>query len=245
MSWRRGRSGTTSCSCGVTTGCQRSTRSASAAKALRCICETAPARVRHRGMAWVRCSSRLGDQNQGEHIDAAPADLGEPTDRDPRHRADCRPGDGRPPVRAGSHGDRRGAAARVAPLTATPDVPLRARLYDADGTDRDVDLTGDLTKDLSERRLLWVDVDRESGQDLESVAAALHLEPALTARLATSGKRPDLTKFEGHLHLALLAMEPAATETAAEPRAHTIDVVGGKNWVLTVHDGETSALERF
>ena len=127
---------------------------------------------------------------------------------------------------------------------------MRARLYDADGTDRDVDLTDDLTKDLSERRLLWVDVDRESGQDLESVAAALHLEPALTARLATSGKRPDLTKFEGHLHLALLAMEPdakdqAGTDPGADARTHTIDVVGGKNWVLTVHDGRTAALDHF
>src|SRR4029078_2710794 len=96
---------------------------------------------------------------------------------------------------------------------------LRARLYDADGTDRDVDLEGDLTKHLSERRLLRRDADGESGEDLESVAAALHLEPALTARLATAGKRPDLTKFEGHLHLALLAIEHDADDhTATHPR---------------------------
>jgi len=73
----------------------------------------------------------------------------------------------------------------------------------------------------------------------------LHLVPELTARLATSGRRPDLTKFEDHLHLALLAMEPVATDGDAELRARTIDVVGGRNWVLTVHDGPMAALERF
>ena len=40
-------------------------------------------------------------------------------------------------------------------------------------------------------------------------------------------------------------MEPATTDQGSEPRARTIDVVGGKNWVLTVHDGTMSALERF
>src|SRR4029079_6455319 len=101
-----------------------------------------------------------------------------------------------------------------------------------------------------ERRLLWVDVDRESGQDLESVAEALHLEPALTARLGTSGKRPDVTRVEGHLPLALLAMEPdpkdqAGTDPRADARTHTIDVVGGKKWVLHAHHGRAAAAAHF
>ena len=41
-------------------------------------------------------------------------------------------------------------------------------------------------------------------------------------------------------------MEPAAADDqGAEPRTRTIDVVGGRNWVLTVHDGPVAALERL
>ncbi|MFL5674534.1 MAG: CorA family divalent cation transporter [Chloroflexota bacterium] len=93
---------------------------------------------------------------------------------------------------------------------------------------------------------MWVDVDRAAGDDLGKVAAVLHLEPALTKRLETSGQPAELTKYEDHLHLALLAMEPPdEVGNALEPETSTIDIVGGRNWVLTVHDGPTAALTRF
>jgi Mg2+ and Co2+ transporter CorA len=104
---------------------------------------------------------------------------------------------------------------------------------------------------LSERRLLWVDVDRAAGQDIEAAAAAFDLEPGLRARLAKPRHESSLTKFADYLHLAMLTMEsgegdePREADGASEPWIHTIDVVGGRNWVLTVHDGSTPALERF
>jgi Mg2+ and Co2+ transporter CorA len=98
---------------------------------------------------------------------------------------------------------------------------------------------------LSGRRLLWVDVDRSRPRDVETAAAALRLEPELTKTLLGSGRRPDLTKYEGHLHLSLTAMEPADDDAGAELISSLVDVVGGRNWVMTVHDGDTGALSRF
>ncbi|MFL5719875.1 MAG: CorA family divalent cation transporter, partial [Chloroflexota bacterium] len=127
----------------------------------------------------------------------------------------------------------------------------RVRLYDADGTDRDIDLDEARPSRLGERHLLWVDVDRAAGQDLEAAAAAFDLERGLAARLAKPRHEPSVTKFEDYLHLALLTMESGEGEEAreadagTEPWIHTIDVVGGRNWVMTVHDGPTPALDRF
>jgi magnesium transporter len=73
----------------------------------------------------------------------------------------------------------------------------------------------------------------------------------LAARLAKPRHESDLTKFADYLHLALLTMESGEGEDSreadggSEPWIHTIDVVAGRNWVMTVHDGPTPALDRF
>ena len=119
----------------------------------------------------------------------------------------------------------------------------RARLYDADGHDTEVELTEGVTGRLGKRRLLWVDADREAGHDLATIGHLLDLEPGLVERLQASAGHADLTKYEDHLHLILESMEPAADGEAAVTRS--IDVVGGRDWVLTVHDGRFPALERL
>jgi len=60
---------------------------------------------------------------------------------------------------------------------------VRARLYDADGRDREVDLEPDLARSLARDQLLWVDVDRRDREDLEQVARAVGLTDRTLARL--------------------------------------------------------------
>jgi len=107
-----------------------------------------------------------------------------------------------------------------------------------------VDLADGLTSRLSEHQLLWVDVDRAAGQDLASATEALEISADLGSRLAEAGGEPDLTRYEQYLHLVLHAVEPAADPTDSPP-VTAIDVVGGRDWVLTVHDGPSAALERL
>ncbi|MEP6638137.1 MAG: CorA family divalent cation transporter [Chloroflexota bacterium] len=100
---------------------------------------------------------------------------------------------------------------------------------------------------LAERQLLWIDVDGRATADLEAVAAAVGIEPPLAARLANEPQRADLTQYQDHIHIVLEAMEaPNADDRGEEnPVRHPIDIVAGRSWVLTVHDGPLRALERL
>jgi Mg2+ and Co2+ transporter CorA len=71
------------------------------------------------------------------------------------------------------------------------------------------------------------------------------LEPDLVARLADSPVRADLTSYPDHIHLILVAMEPESEDAIDRLVRRPIDVVAGRNWVVTVHDGHVRAFTRF
>ena len=176
------------------------------------------------------------------HLPTSTARPTEASSRETPHR----PRDGRHPVRHGVPRDRRRDPPRVRPLTAATEPQPRVRLYDADGHDREIDLTEGLTRRLGKRNLLWVDADR-ADHDIAAVGAALGLETSLVALLEKPTRGVDLTKYEDHLHLVLEAIEPSTADGdgPATSDVRRIDLVGGRDWVLTVHDGPVAALERL
>jgi magnesium transporter len=192
-----------------------------------------------------------GHQHRRNHIDAQAADL--PHRPGPGHgqapERPVRPRHGRPAVRDRVPGLRGRGPARGAPLipTAAPAGGPRARLYDADGQDRELAL-GEASADrIGERQLLWIDLDGREAADLEAVARAVGLERPLEKRLASAPDRADLTSYPDHIHLVLQSMEPAPADAKdpATPVRHPIDIVAGRNWVVTVHEGPLQALARF
>ncbi|MEA2630634.1 MAG: magnesium transporter, partial [Chloroflexota bacterium] len=115
-----------------------------------------------------------------------------------------------------------------------------------------------MARKLDDRQLLWIDLDRREPAELQAVAAAVGLDAAQAARLETAPKRVDLTQHPEHIHLVLEAMDPPtrgeARDNAAasrqvradlSPTRRMIDVVAGRNWVVTVHDGPFAALANF
>lgn len=104
-----------------------------------------------------------------------------------------------------------------------------------------------LATTLQERQLLWIDVQGREAPDLETVAAAVGIDERLAVRLASETGRADLTQYPDHIHLVLEAMDvPAASsDDAVTPERQEIDLVAGRNWVVTVHTGPVSALERI
>jgi magnesium transporter len=126
---------------------------------------------------------------------------------------------------------------------------VRVRLYDADARDREVPLTAGLGADLGDQQLLWIDVDGRTTADLGAVAAAVGIADALPARLITEPGRADLTQHPDHIHLTLVSTEPPAAPSEggehADPVRRGIDVIAGRNWVVTVHDGPVRALARI
>jgi Mg2+ and Co2+ transporter CorA len=64
-------------------------------------------------------------------------------------------------------------------------------------------------------------------------------------RLLEAPERADLTAYPEHIHLILMAVEPASDDDDSRLVRRAIDVIAGRNWVVTVHDGHVRAFTRF
>ena len=120
-------------------------------------------------------------------------------------------------------------------------MTLRARLYDARHEDRDVELTRDEVSRVDDRRLLWIDLDDRDQGDLATLAKTLELEPRIVRQLREDRQQARLLRFANRFVVTLVALERA--NDRAVPRE--LDVVVGRNIVVTVHDGPLSAISEF
>jgi magnesium transporter len=85
------------------------------------------------------------------------------------------------------------------------------------------------------------------------VAAVVGIDPTLTRRLETEEGRADLTLYPDHVHLVLEAMDRPRRATGdsvrdgepVTPERSEIDLVAGRDWVVTVHAGPVTALDRI
>ncbi len=93
---------------------------------------------------------------------------------------------------------------------------------------------------------MWIDIDGRERADLDRIATIVGLEPRLVARLADPPERADFTAWPDHIHLILVALEPASDDgDATRLERRPLDLVAGRNWVVTVHDGPVRAFARF
>jgi magnesium/cobalt transport protein CorA len=92
---------------------------------------------------------------------------------------------------------------------------------------------------LSERRLLWVDLDPSDRDQLDQATTALGLESATAERLESLEPRPALFNHEPYIHLHLSVARPDLDP----PGVVALGVVMGANFVVTVHRDEVPLLE--
>jgi magnesium transporter len=117
-------------------------------------------------------------------------------------------------------------------------MTIRARLFDADGIDAAYDV---LEKGLvagDNLRLVWIDVDTRSDDDLVPLARRILLSPALTQRLGHPTGSPLVQQYPDRVSLSIVSVE-----SGQDPEV--VDIVAGQDWVLTVHDGNLAAIERL
>jgi magnesium transporter len=131
-----------------------------------------------------------------------------------------------------------------------PSQSLRATLYDASGHDREVELRQDITEQLGEQQLLWVDIDGRDSEAVERVRTTFDLPAETTKVLGSDRAVAQLLRFPQLVHLRLVAMEP---DRSREPSAGgdadaspiSIDIIVARNVVITSHHGATSAFDHF
>lgn len=89
--------------------------------------------------------------------------------------------------------------------------------------------------------LVWFDIDEESIEEIDSVAAALDLNHLTVEDLKHRGQRGKLEQFDGYSVLVMhgVGYDPAIPQL----EEHELDVVIGPNWVLTGRDPHLVALQ--
>lgn len=152
------------------------------------------------------------------------------------------------------------ASRKETPSHADPDVPgrplsghIQARLFDADGQDRALDIERDGLPDVGSRQLAWVDLDLAVGEDLpDAVSERLGLQPADHRRVVREVGRAAVYSASGRLHLTVIAVEPAATDDpdrgdpdGVELDAREVDLVAVPGLVVSIRRGPVRALDRF
>jgi len=119
-------------------------------------------------------------------------------------------------------------------------VTIRAVLYDAGGSDGDVDLEhGEIR--IADNQLLWIDLDARDPEELRTAAAAVGLESEALDRLSHEDRRARILRLPDRVVLTLGAVHPDDEEA----ERHEIDIVIGVNHVVTVHDGVLPAVDAF
>lgn len=123
------------------------------------------------------------------------------------------------------------------------DLDVSTFLYDADGTDEQIELTEDVCDELSDKKMLWVDVSSRNRETIEKVARTLKLKNAPISALINIVERPKLDKYENFYRFFIISVDTTAKDENIKPLA--IDFVVGENFIVTIHEGEVPYLEKF
>ena len=83
--------------------------------------------------------------------------------------------------------------------------------------------------------LLWVDAVSPDDHELDQLAEEFSLHPLVVDDLRTHRERPKLDEYPGHV---LLVGYGARAAREARCSLHEVDAVAGKQFVLSVHDGQ-------
>jgi magnesium transporter len=118
---------------------------------------------------------------------------------------------------------------------------IRARLYDAKGDDRDVRLSADVVRGLTDDTLLWVDVAQPNETELDGLARAFDFPSPILAALKAPGDQARLVRAPDSILMTILAVEPR--DEGEEPIP--VDLIASRNAVVTLHAGEVEALTAF
>ena len=120
-------------------------------------------------------------------------------------------------------------------------MTIRARLYDAAGDDREVDLSAEGAPVVDAHRLLWIDVDDRDAVDLQTAASAIGLEREALRVLANANHPSRFLRLPDRVVLSLGTVDPADPEARRQP----LDLVIGANHIVTVHDGPLAAIDTY
>ncbi len=119
---------------------------------------------------------------------------------------------------------------------------ILAYLFDADGSDQEIDLKDNTFDEINDRQLLWVNILERDPDAVKRVATVLHLENVPIKGVLRTHERPKIFKFKDFYHFFIVSVE---NDKEGKICSIPIDFLVGKNFVVTVHDGDVQYLQDF
>ncbi|HLM00913.1 MAG TPA: CorA family divalent cation transporter [Pyrinomonadaceae bacterium] len=115
-------------------------------------------------------------------------------------------------------------------------------LYDARGNDKEITFTGVESIELKESHLLWVNILRRDEQLIKRVTGRLGLENVPIKAIMNLTERPTLDNFPNYYRFSISSIEQSKSGYL---RRIPICYLVGKNFVLTIHDGDIDYFLEF
>jgi Mg2+ and Co2+ transporter CorA len=136
-------------------------------------------------------------------------------------------------------------------------LDIKAYFYDAEGQDREIALEEASVEMLSSDHLLWIDIPDRAEANLSRVGALLKLRPGIFT--ADEAKRSQLENYgdyfrfhvdtaptpHNHLDEPDRARPAQAGPEHGVPGSVQVDFIVSERWLVTVHEGDATCLQRF
>lgn len=119
---------------------------------------------------------------------------------------------------------------------------IAAYLYDSQGNEKSIELKDIKIDDISDEQLLWVNILKRDEKAVRQVIEVLHLDQVPIKSILSTRQRPKIFKTQHFYHFFVVSVE---RDKMKKTRPIPIDFLVGKNFVVTVHDGDVAYLKEF
>ncbi len=117
-----------------------------------------------------------------------------------------------------------------------------AYLYDAKGADEEVELKDIDLKKLTDQQLLWVNILKRDEKLIRETTDRLQIENVPLKSILSTRERPKIDKFEDFYRIFIASAE---TKKGKKFTRIPIDYLVGKNFIVTIHDGDVDYFVEF
>lgn len=115
-------------------------------------------------------------------------------------------------------------------------------LYDANGSDREIKYEDADWHSIRDDQILWVNIRQRDEALIRQTTDKLQLKNAPLKSLLKTRERPKLDKFDDFYRLFIISVE---VQPQGKLKNVPIDFLVGKNFVVTVQDGEVEFFKEF
>ena len=121
-------------------------------------------------------------------------------------------------------------------------MDIQSFLYDAAGADTEVQPEDVDIRKLKEKQLLWINVLKRDDETLHRVAEAVKLEGVPFHAVTQTESRPRVEIYENFFRFRISSVE---VKKDKRPKSVIIDYIVGRNFLVTVHEGDIGYFQEF